>query len=179
MHITQAMCTEDPADTNGYAPFSLEAYEAYKQQRHGDRQARRRSPIKRNLRNVLEALKQQYDSSMHLATAMRRFGLAFVGRSGNLAVPWHNVPRTSINTRVSGARRFVAQTFEFERVKRDLQGPGCHGQRCDPGDLCRRPAPLPAEPRRAAPALPEGHGTRIAARGGRPRIHERRGLHHR
>ena len=48
---------------------------------------------------------------------MRRFGLAFVGRSGNLAVPWHNVPRTSINTRVSGARRFVAQTFAFDRVK--------------------------------------------------------------
>jgi diacylglycerol O-acyltransferase len=116
MHMTQAMCTEDPSDSGGYAPFSLEAYKAYKRSALAI-EPRRKARSERNLRNVLEVLKQQYDSSMHLATAMRRFGLAFVGRSGNLAVPWHNVPRTSINTRVSGARRFVAQTFEFERVK--------------------------------------------------------------
>jgi diacylglycerol O-acyltransferase len=162
-------CAPRIPGSNGYAPFSLEAYEAYKQQRFGSIVKAPPKPDKRDLRNVLEALKQQYDSSMHLATAMRRFGLAFVGRSGNLAVPWHNVPRTSINTRVSGARRFVAQTFEFERVKRDLQGHGRHGQRRDPGDLCRRPAPLPAEPRRTAPAFAQGHGARIAARRGRPR----------
>ncbi|WOJ93962.1 wax ester/triacylglycerol synthase family O-acyltransferase [Congregibacter variabilis] len=116
MHITQAMCTEEPSAPLGYAPYSQEAYEVYKQQRFGGSKSAP-EPNKRDMRNVLEALKQQYDSSMNLATAMRRFGLAFVGRSGNLAVPWHNVPKTSINTRVSGARRFVAQTFAFERVK--------------------------------------------------------------
>ncbi|MFK8041328.1 WS/DGAT/MGAT family O-acyltransferase [Congregibacter sp.] len=116
MHITQAMCTESPSGPPGYAPYSLEAYKAYKQSRFGD-VAKATKPSKRDMRNVLEALKQQYDSSINLATAMRRFGLAFVGRSGNLAVPWHNVPKTSINTRVSGARRFVAQTFAFDRVK--------------------------------------------------------------
>ncbi|MEO1078131.1 MAG: wax ester/triacylglycerol synthase family O-acyltransferase [Pseudomonadota bacterium] len=117
MHLTQAMCTEDPADPNSYAPFSQEAYEAYKRQRYGDRKASAPRATKSDLRTVIEALKQQYDSSIHLATAMRRFGMAFIGRSGNLAVPWHNVPRTSINTRVSGARRFVAQSFSFDRVK--------------------------------------------------------------
>ncbi|MEM1189516.1 MAG: wax ester/triacylglycerol synthase family O-acyltransferase [Pseudomonadota bacterium] len=117
MHLTQAMCTEDPADPNSYAPFSQEAYEAYKRQRYGDRPAPAPRATRSDLRTVIEALKQQYDSSIHLATAMRRFGMAFVGRSGNLAVPWHNVPRTSINTRVSGARRFVAQSFSFDRVK--------------------------------------------------------------
>lgn len=116
MHLTQAMCTEDPKDPNSFAPFSQEAYEAYRRQRHGSRK-RTPKPTKRDLRTVLDALKHQYDSSIHLATAMRRFGMAFVGRSGNLAVPWHNVPRTSINTRVSGARRFVAQSFEFARVQ--------------------------------------------------------------
>ncbi len=116
MHITQGMCTDDPTAMTGFAPFSLEAYEAYKA-RYVSRPKPVKTPDKRTLRNVLEALKQQYDSSLHLATAMRRFGMAFVGRGGNLAVPWHNVPRTSINTRVSGARRFVAQTFAFDRVK--------------------------------------------------------------
>ncbi|MEE4278992.1 MAG: wax ester/triacylglycerol synthase family O-acyltransferase [Halieaceae bacterium] len=116
MHLTQAMCTEDPSDPDSYAPFSREAHEAYKRQRFGDRPSPPKAS-KKDLRTVIEALKQQYDSSAHLATAVRRFGMAFVGRSGNLAVPWHNVPRTSINTRVSGARRFVAQSFDFRRVK--------------------------------------------------------------
>lgn len=116
MHLTRAMCSEDPNTPSGYAPYSLEAYERYKTQRFGG-QPKAEAVDKRDLRNVLDALKAQYDSSINLATAMRRFGLAFVGRSGNLAVPWHNVPKTSINTRVSGARRFVAQSFAFERVK--------------------------------------------------------------
>jgi diacylglycerol O-acyltransferase len=121
MHLTQAMCTEDPKDPNSYAPFSREAYEAYKRQRFGA-PARPPRATRRDLHTVIEALKQQYDSSMHLATAVRRFGMAFVGRSGNLAVPWHNVPRTSINTRVSGARRFVAQSFAFERFRAVAKG---------------------------------------------------------
>ncbi|MDP5069895.1 MAG: wax ester/triacylglycerol synthase family O-acyltransferase [Congregibacter sp.] len=116
MQITQGMCTEEPEGQLGYAPYSLEAYEVYKQKRFGNK-PQAAPPSQRDMRNTLEALKQQYDSSINLATAMRRFGMAFLGRSGNLAVPWHNVPRTSINTRVSGARRFVAQTFAFERVK--------------------------------------------------------------
>jgi diacylglycerol O-acyltransferase len=74
-------------------------------------------PKQAELRNVIDAIKHQYDSSMHLVTAMRRFGAAFVGRGGNLAVPWHNVPKTTLNTRVSGARRFVAQSFDFRRVR--------------------------------------------------------------
>lgn len=115
MHITQAMCSEDPEDGAGFAPYSLEAYERYKKQFGSSPRPGR--PSQRNLRNVMEVMKQQYDSSVHLATALRRFGMAFVGRSGNLAVPWHNVPRTSLNTHVSGARRFVAQSFSFPRVK--------------------------------------------------------------
>lgn len=117
MHLTQAMCTEDPGDPGSFAPFSRAAHEAYKRQRAGARHRKTSTPDRRDLRTVIEALKQQFDSGLHLATAMRRFGMAFVGRSGNLAVPWHNVPRTSINTRVSGARRFVAQSFAFERVR--------------------------------------------------------------
>ena len=117
MHITRAMCSEDPDDRSGYTPFSQAAYDNYKRLRYGSSSRPQRRPTERNLRNVLEALKQQYDSSVHLGTALRRFGLAFIGRSGNLAVPWHNVPRTSLNTHVSGARRFVAQSFDFERVR--------------------------------------------------------------
>lgn len=117
MHITRSMCTTDPEERVGYAPYSLEAYERYKQLRFGQSQRPQTPPRQRELRNVLEALKHQYDSGVNLVTAMRRFGGAFFGRSGNLAVPWHNVPKTSINTQVCGARRFVAQSFAFSRVR--------------------------------------------------------------
>ena len=116
MHLTRSMCAEDPDARIDYGPFSLEAYEVYKALRFGAR-AESKPPKQAELRNVLDAVKHQYDSSMHLMTAMRRFGAAFVGRGGNLAVPWHNVPRTTLNTRVSGARRFVAQSFDFQRVR--------------------------------------------------------------
>jgi len=116
MHLTRGMCTTTPKGRVNHSPLSLAAYEEYKREKYGN-SPRRIQPKDRELRNVLEAIKQQYDSSVNLVGAMRRFGGAFFGRSGNLAVPWHNVPKTSINTRVSGARRFVAQSWEFDRVK--------------------------------------------------------------
>jgi diacylglycerol O-acyltransferase len=115
MQLTMGMCSTSPKEKLRYSPFSLEAYERAKQA--GLTAASKLKPREAEMRNVIDALKQQYDSGVHMMTAMRRFGGAFLGRSGNLAVPWHNVPRTSINTKVSGARRFVAQSFEFDRIQ--------------------------------------------------------------
>ncbi|MEM6302386.1 MAG: wax ester/triacylglycerol synthase family O-acyltransferase [Pseudomonadota bacterium] len=116
IQITQAMCTQNPKDKSANHPFSLATHEKLKSLRPPKpKPVREVDPA--SVKRVLEVLKEQYDSGINLATAARRFGMAFFGRSGNLAVPWHNVPRTSINTRVSGARRFVAQSFAFARVK--------------------------------------------------------------
>ena len=117
MHITEGMCSRDPDQRIEYSPFSLEAYTTYKESRFGSVTRPVKQPKERELKAVAEALKQQYDSTANIMGAMRRFGGAFFGRSGNLAVPWHNVPKTSMNTRVSGARRFVAQSWDFARVK--------------------------------------------------------------
>lgn len=117
MHITEGMCSRDPDERIEYSPFSLEAYTTYKESRFGSVTRPVKQPKERELKAVAEALKQQYDSTANIMGAMRRFGGAFFGRSGNLAVPWHNVPKTSMNTRVSGARRFVAQSWDFARVK--------------------------------------------------------------
>jgi diacylglycerol O-acyltransferase len=116
MQLTKSISSTDPNFRTPDLPMSMKAYE-----RHlatiGARKARRVVPQERELRAVADALKQQFDSSAHVLGALRRFGGAFFGRSGNLAVPWHNVPRTSINTRVDGARRFVAQSWEFDRIQ--------------------------------------------------------------
>jgi diacylglycerol O-acyltransferase len=116
MQLSDSVCSTDPAFRIYDLPMSQKAYE-----RHlatvGAKRPRRVVPKERELRVVAEAIKQQFDSSAHVLGALRRFGGAFFGRSGNLAVPWHNVPRTQINTRVGGARRFVAQSWEFDRIQ--------------------------------------------------------------
>jgi diacylglycerol O-acyltransferase len=116
MHLTQAMCSTSKSARVNYSPLSLEAYERYKAAKYGDR-PRRVTPNRRELRVVTEALKEQFDSTANILGALRQFGGAFLGKSGALSVPWHKVPRTSFNTQVTGARRFVAQSWDLARVK--------------------------------------------------------------
>jgi diacylglycerol O-acyltransferase len=116
MQLAQGVCSADPSARNFDLPMSKKAYERHLKSIGAKRQ-RRVVPRESELRAVADALKQQFDTSVHLVGALRRFGGAFFGRSGNLAVPWHNVPRTSINTRVGGARRFVAQSWKIKRIK--------------------------------------------------------------
>ncbi|MEQ9465623.1 MAG: wax ester/triacylglycerol synthase family O-acyltransferase [Haliea sp.] len=116
MHMVNAMYSRGPQDRTRHSPLSFVAYETYKKKLLGD-QHPRVQPRGRELKNVMEALRQQYDTTANLVSAFRQFGGAFFGRSGSLSVPWHQVPRTSINTSVTGSRRFVAQSFEFERVR--------------------------------------------------------------
>ncbi|MEH6517582.1 MAG: wax ester/triacylglycerol synthase family O-acyltransferase [Halioglobus sp.] len=116
MHITQGMLSTNKKSRGTDSPLSLAAYDAYKATKYGNN-LHRDPPKEAELRAVSEVLKQTYDSGSNLMGALRRFSGAFFGRSGNLAVPWHNVPKTSINTAVSGSRRFVAQSWEFERIK--------------------------------------------------------------
>lgn len=115
MQLTQGVSSTDPDFRTYDLPVSMAAYQRHLA-RVGAQRAQRVVPQQNELRAVADALKQQFNSSVQVFGALRRFGGAFFGRSGNLAVPWHNVPRTSINTRVGGARRFVAQSWEYDRV---------------------------------------------------------------
>ena len=69
------------------------------------------------LRNVADALKESFDSGAHIFSSLKRFANGWMGKGGALALPWLDVPRSSINTPVDGARRFVAQSWPFARVR--------------------------------------------------------------
>ena len=114
--LTEGVCSVSKAYRTNRSPFSQAAYERYLASMGVD-SAQPVVPQEHEWRSVADALKQQFDTSGHVLGALRRFGGAFLGRSGNLAVPWHHVPHTSINTQVGGARRFVAQSWDFDRVK--------------------------------------------------------------
>jgi diacylglycerol O-acyltransferase len=116
MHLTQAMCSTSKSARVTDSPLSLAAYERYKATKCGT-SPRNVIPKDKELKNVANVFKEQFDSTANLFGAFKRVGGAWLGRGGSLAVPWHNVPQTSLNTKVSGARRFVAQSWEFDRVK--------------------------------------------------------------
>ena len=116
MHLTQAMCSTSKSARVTDSPLSLSAYERYKALKYGGR-PKSVIPKDSELRTVANVFKEQFDSSANLFGAFKRVGSAWVGRGGDLSVPWRNMPKTSINTTVSGARRFVAQSWDFGRIK--------------------------------------------------------------
>ena len=118
MHLTNSMLSPDPQAHSLHSPFSRAAEEAYRARlaSEGARPQRRPEPAPEDLRAVADLLKQQFDAAGNVAGALRRYADVWFGRGGKLSVPWRSVPRTHFNTAVSGARRFVAQSWPFERV---------------------------------------------------------------
>ncbi|MCB1731642.1 MAG: wax ester/triacylglycerol synthase family O-acyltransferase [Halieaceae bacterium] len=111
IHLTQSMYSHDPNERIHDSPLSITARERYLAAIGGQ------PPSEQELRNVAEALKSTFDSSAHLLGALRKYMGAWTGSGGPLVVPWQNVPQSTINTRVDGARRFVAQSWPFARIR--------------------------------------------------------------
>lgn len=111
IHLTQSMYSNDPAERIHDSPLSLAARDRYVA---GLGQL---PPSEAQLRNVAESLKATFDSSANVYGAMKRFTGAWLGRGGALKLPWMDVPQSSINTSVDGARRFVAQSWPFARIR--------------------------------------------------------------
>lgn len=114
IHLTQSMYSTNRRDRIHDSPLSLAAGERYKASLEAQYP---HAPSDTELRNVADALKARYDSGQHIFGALKRFTGAWMGNRGSLALPWLDVPQTSINTPVDGARRFVAQSWPFARVR--------------------------------------------------------------
>lgn len=119
MHLTNSMLSESPREHSAVSPFSRQAAEAYKVRlaATGRRASRAEPPANADLQAVAELFKMQFDAAGNVAGALRRYTDVWFGRGGALSVPWRQVPRTHFNTTVSGARRFVAQSWPFDRVR--------------------------------------------------------------
>lgn len=114
MHLTQSMYSYDENARSQGSAFSVEAQRRYREQLE---KIRSEGMSDQELRNVAEALKELFDSSAHFVGSLKRFVRGWMGKGGALALPWQNVPRSSINTHVDGARRFVAQSWSFARIR--------------------------------------------------------------
>jgi len=111
IHLTQSMYSADPNERIHDSPLSVAARDRYLKALQVE------PPGEQELRNVADKLKATFDSSAHLLGAVRQYAGAWTGKGGPLVVPWKDVPRSTINTKVDGARRFVAQSWPFARIR--------------------------------------------------------------
>jgi WS/DGAT/MGAT family acyltransferase len=114
IHIARSMLSADPEDRLKDSPLSLAAGERY---RAALRRQFPKTYSEPELRNVADRLKSTLDSSAQIFGALRRTAGAWQGKEGALKLPFMDVPRSAINTKVEGARRFVAQSWSFARIR--------------------------------------------------------------
>ncbi len=114
IHVSRCMLSSDPNFIREDSPLSLRAWEAYKV---GLGLGKRPEYSDSELRTVTDMIKSSLDSSTSLFNAVKGFTRAWAGRGDNLYLPHLKVPRSSLNTSIDGARRFVAQSWPFVRIR--------------------------------------------------------------
>jgi diacylglycerol O-acyltransferase len=116
MHLMSSMYSTNARSKVKISPFSLEAYEKYKQRLENEK-ASRAKPKESEVKAVVEVLKNQLGGTVNVARALRESANVWLGRNTTMAVPFHKIPRSAVSTQITGARRFVAQSWPFERVR--------------------------------------------------------------
>ncbi|MGN6691233.1 MAG: WS/DGAT/MGAT family O-acyltransferase [Sphingopyxis sp.] len=116
IHFYNSMLSPDPKERRAYSPLSVEAYEAYKRQFPTPKKPPR--PNLMDIKAIGDFLKEQWGNSVGVTKAMNQYLAAMFGIGGDgLVTPFAGVPRTSFNRNITGARRFVAQSWSLERVR--------------------------------------------------------------
>jgi len=116
LRMTEGMCATNKRTRTDYSPFSHEAFEKVVRARRKSR-PRPELPRESDLRNLANILKEQLGTTAHLLSIVKNYAQTWLGLGAGLTVPFRHVPRTSINSRVSGSRRFVAQSWSLDRVR--------------------------------------------------------------
>lgn len=121
IHISRSMLSADPNHIRTESPLSKASWDRYKAAMKMGRQA---NYSESELRNVADMLKSSFDSGANIFHALTGFTKAWAGKDKQLALPHLQVPRTTINGNIDGTRRFVAQSWEFARIKKVAEAMG-------------------------------------------------------
>jgi diacylglycerol O-acyltransferase len=116
--LTEAMCSTDPEARIDYSPLSHEAFDRWKRSHAKAAVASPLIPNDRDLRAIAAVIREQLETSGQVLSILKRYAETWLGLGSGLAVPFRHVPRTLINSRVTGSRRFVAQSWPTERIRR-------------------------------------------------------------
>ena len=116
VRLAESTCSTDPEAASDLSPLSTDAHERFKAQ-HGHARDANLAPSEIELKAMAEFLKAQFDTSAHFLGVIKSYAATWLGFGNGLTVPWRHVPHTAINTNVSAARRFVAQSWSVDRVR--------------------------------------------------------------
>lgn len=114
MQFSDSMLSENPKEKIKISPFSIEVYDNYKKKVYS--RLKRSEPLAPKA--MTETVKDQFDSGANIAKALQKTASAWFKGSNGLSTPWLNIPRTAFNEKISGARRFVAQSWDLDRIKK-------------------------------------------------------------
>ena len=116
MHLMSSMYSTNARTKVKTSPFSYEAFQAYKKKLEAESPKSIR-PKEDEVRAVAEVLREQLGGTVNVAKAVQEMASVWMGRNNQISVPFHKVPRSVLSTKLTGARRFVAQSWSFERVR--------------------------------------------------------------
>jgi WS/DGAT/MGAT family acyltransferase len=115
MHLFHAMLSPTDRGRVKHSPLSKTSWDEYRKKMP---QPARTAPVSHlDIKALAERLSSQLGSGRNLARALTQYANVWVGGNTALSVPWHAVPRSIISGKVHGSRRFVAQTWPFQRVR--------------------------------------------------------------
>jgi diacylglycerol O-acyltransferase len=116
MHLVQTMFSEDPEYRMQASPFSQAVFDDYCRKLK-IRKEHKVEPRENEILAVAEFLREQLGGAFNVANALRRYAGVWMGLGDKLTVPWRKIPQTRLNTQITGARRFVAQSWPIARFK--------------------------------------------------------------
>ncbi len=114
IHVTRSMLSSDPDQVRTESPLSLNSWNEYKKALKAGMPPEYADS---EVRTVADVLKSTYGSGANAFNALKNIAGALSGRRSDLALPHVRVPRSSLNGKIDGARRFVAQTWPFARIR--------------------------------------------------------------
>ena len=117
MHLTNSMYSADPKDRAEYSPLSVRSFRQYQSKLaalHADASDAPASADE--IKAVGEMLSESIGSAVNLGKVFGRTLESYLKPSGGLLMPFSQVPHTPFNNKITGARRFVAQSWPFQRI---------------------------------------------------------------
>lgn len=116
VRLAKQMFSTDPEEVLPHTPFSQAAAERARADRR--RRRARATPSPRELKAVADVLREQFGVSRNLVKVLSQYVKAWWKPDEHrLTTAWNRSPTTSISAKITGARRFVAQSYALERVR--------------------------------------------------------------
>jgi len=115
VHLLHSMLSKTNRGKVDHSPLSQQAWDDYR--KNNPDLLPQDSTLSVDALSLADRLASQIGSTRNLANALFQYAEVWVGKNTALSVPWHAVPRSIISSNITGSRRFVAQSWPFQRVR--------------------------------------------------------------